>query len=61
MKDSKVKKIDFSRKRYGDMADKFYNEGNYLSALRFAHKQLETYGGDGDVPMNNRQKNSDFV
>ncbi|MBR2646825.1 MAG: tetratricopeptide repeat protein [Clostridia bacterium] len=49
MKDSKVKKIDFSRKRYGDMADKFYNEGNYLSALRFAHKQLETYGGDGDV------------
>ena len=45
----KVKKIDFSRKRIASLADKFYNEGDYLSALRMAYKELQTYGGDGDV------------
>lgn len=49
MKDGKVKKIDFSRKRLGMLADKFYNEGNYLSALRIAYKQLNAYGGDGEI------------
>ncbi len=44
-------KIDFSRKRLATQADKFYNEGNYLSALRFAYKELELYEGDGDVFM----------
>ena len=41
--------IDYSRKRLARLADKFYNEGNYLSALRFAYEELNGYGGDGDV------------
>ncbi len=45
----KVQKIDFSYDRLGRMADKYYNEGNYISALRFAYKQYSEYGGDGDV------------
>lgn len=49
MNEGKEKCIDFSRKRLGMLADKFYNEGNYLSALRIAYKELEVYGGDGDV------------
>lgn len=49
MAKKKEKKIDFSSKRLGNLADKFYNEGNYLSALRFAYRQLEEYGGDGDA------------
>ena len=49
MKDSKVQKIDFSRRRLSMLADKFYNEGDYLSALRIAYKQLNAYGGDGEL------------
>ena len=44
-----VRKIDFSYKRLGKMADKFYNDGKYVSALRFAYKQFRAYGGDPDV------------
>ncbi|MBO5737602.1 MAG: tetratricopeptide repeat protein [Clostridia bacterium] len=49
MKESKVQKIDFSRKRLSMLADKFYNEGDFLSALRIAYKQLNAYGGDGEI------------
>ena len=49
MKDKKVQKIDFSRKRLGMLADKLYNEGDYLPALRIAYRQLNVYGGDGDI------------
>ncbi len=49
MRDNKVEKIDFSRKRIADLADKFYNAGNYLSALRFAYKELDLFGGDAEV------------
>ena len=49
MKDNKVQKIDFSRKRLSMLADKFYNEGDFLSALRIAYKQLNAYGGDGEI------------
>ncbi len=45
----KKTKIDYSRKNTARIADKFYNEGDYLSALRFAHRELNEYGGDGDV------------
>ena len=45
----KVKKIDFSRKRLSSMADNFYNEGKYLSALKFAYKEASEYGMDIDV------------
>lgn len=48
-KEGKVKKIDFSRKRFSHMADKFYNEGKYFSALKFAYKELNEYGGDGET------------
>ena len=40
MKEPKVQKIDFSRKRLSMLADKFYNEVDLLSALRIAYKQL---------------------
>ncbi len=49
MKNGKVKEIDFSRKRLGLLADKYYNEGKYLSALRMAYKEYDAYGGDGDI------------
>ncbi|MBQ8657986.1 MAG: hypothetical protein IJ506_02525 [Clostridia bacterium] len=45
----KVQKIDFSYDRLGRMADQYYNEGKYIAALRFAYKQYDEYGGDGDV------------
>ena len=48
-KQNHVKRIDFSRKRLGHIADKYYNEGNFVSALKFAHKEWETYGGDEEV------------
>lgn len=48
-KTGKVRKIDFSRGRLGIMADKYYNEGNFVSALKFAHRELNEYGGDGEV------------
>ncbi|MBQ9728784.1 MAG: tetratricopeptide repeat protein [Clostridia bacterium] len=49
MKNDGTKKIDFSRKRIASLADKYYNEGDYFSALRFAYRELNEYGGDGDV------------
>ncbi len=49
MKDGKTAKIDFSRERLASLADKYYNEGKLLSALRLAYKELELYGGDGEV------------
>ena len=49
MKDKKVLKIDFSEKRLGEIADKYYNEGDFLSAIRFAYKQMELYGGNGEI------------
>ncbi len=45
----KAVKIDFGKERLGAIADKFYNEGKYLSALRFAYKQLEYAEGDAEV------------
>ena len=36
-----VKKIDFSRKRIAHLADKYYNEGKFLPALRLAYKELQ--------------------
>ncbi|MBE7085944.1 MAG: tetratricopeptide repeat protein [Clostridiales bacterium] len=49
MKDKKVMKIDFSRKRYAKLADQFYNEGKYIPALRLAYKELEEFGGDAET------------
>lgn len=46
---AKTKAIDFSRKRLGGLADKFYNEGKFLSALRLAYKEREQHGSDPDV------------
>ncbi len=46
---SKTMAIDYSRKRLAKLADKFYNEGKYLSALRFAYEELKGYGEDVDV------------
>ncbi len=49
MKEKKTKKIDLSRKKIARLADEYYNEGKFLSALRFAHRELKEYGGDADV------------
>ena len=49
MREKKTRKIDNSRKRIARLADKYYNEGKYISALRLAHRELEEYGGDPDV------------
>ncbi len=49
MKERKTKKIDLSRRRIAHLADEYYNEGDFLSALRFAHRELKEYGGDADV------------
>ncbi len=49
MKEKKVKRIDLSRKRLARLADHKYNEGEYLTALRFAHRERLEYGGDPDV------------
>ena len=49
MKEKKTRKIDVSRERISKLADKYYNEGKYISALRLAHRELEEYGGDPDV------------
>ncbi len=49
MKEKKTKKIDFSRKRIARLADQYYNEGKFLPALRFAHRELLEYGGDPEV------------
>lgn len=49
MKKTQVKKIDFSRKRIAHLADKYYNEGKFLSALRLAYREMDAFGGDPDV------------
>ncbi|MBQ8291943.1 MAG: tetratricopeptide repeat protein, partial [Clostridia bacterium] len=49
MKKSKTAKIDLSEARLARMADKYYNEGKYLSALRLAVRQYELFGGDEEV------------
>lgn len=49
MKNKSIKKIDFSRKRFATIADRYYNEGKYVSALRLAYKELNEYEGDADV------------
>ena len=49
MDKTQVQKIDLSRKRYAHLADKYYNEGNFVSALRLAYRELQEYGGDPDV------------
>ena len=48
-REQKVLKIDFSRRRLRERAEKYYDEGNYLSALRFTYKEMSLYGGDGDI------------
>lgn len=49
MSKCKTKKIDFSHKRFGKIADDYYNDGDYVSALRFTQKQYVTYGEDCDI------------
>ena len=49
MREKKTRKIDVSRDRIAKLADKYYNEGKYIPALRLAHRELQEYGGDPDV------------
>lgn len=49
MSRQKVEKIDFSRNRLKERAEKFYEAGEYLSALRFAYESIDRYGGDADA------------
>jgi tetratricopeptide (TPR) repeat protein len=49
MRENKTRKIDNSRRRIARLADRYYNEGRYIAALRLAHRELKEYGGDPDV------------
>lgn len=49
MKSEKIERIDFSKKRLKRQAEKFYEAGDYTSALRFAYEMEKAYGGDGDT------------
>ncbi len=44
MRENKTRKIDFSRKRIADLAEKYYDEHKYIAALRFSHRELREYG-----------------
>lgn len=46
---AKIQKIDYSRKRLATQADKYYNDGRFVDALRTAHREYALYGGDGEV------------
>lgn len=47
----KTRRIDFSAKRLNAMAEKFYNEGNYVSALRFTFREIEE-NGESPISLN---------
>ena len=49
MKGNKVQKFDFSRERLSFLTDKFYREGKFLSALKYAYRELNAYDGDGEL------------
>ena len=49
MKEKKTKTIDFGYDRLANIADKYYNEGKLISALKIANKQYALHGGDPDV------------
>ena len=40
----KIRKIDFSAERFGELAEKFYSEGKYVESLRFTFREIEEYG-----------------
>ncbi len=44
----KTKRIDLSAKRLSALAEKYYGEGKYISALRFTYKEIERYGNSLD-------------
>lgn len=44
----KTRRIDFSAKRLGAMAEKYYGEGKFVPALRFTYKEIESYGPSQD-------------
>ena len=46
MKKVKTKRIDFSRTRLAEMADRYFNRGQYVSALRLSYREINTYGLD---------------
>lgn len=45
----RVLKIDLSKRRFRARAEKYFGEGDYLSALRFAHRAVSDHGADGDL------------
>lgn len=45
----KVRKINYGRRFLISQADKSYGEGDYLSALRFTHREIELFGADADA------------
>lgn len=49
MSESRVLKIDLSKRRLRSRAEKSLGEGDLLSALRFAHRAVSEHGADGDL------------
>lgn len=48
-KSSNVVAFDLSSRRLKERAEKYYGEGDYLSALRFAREEIDTFGGDEET------------
>lgn len=46
---AKVKRIDFSKKFLKAQAEKLYGEGDFIGSLRFALREFDSYGADGDL------------
>lgn len=49
MASKKVERIDFSRRRLKERAEKYYEAGDFISALRFAHEEERLHGADGET------------
>ncbi len=49
MKRKQIREIEYEKERYQKLADDYYRRGDYLAALRFAHRELREYGGDGEL------------
>lgn len=47
----KTVKIDFSQDRLAKLADRAYNEGDFVKALRFAYQELDRFGASAESFM----------
>ena len=46
---AKVRRIDYGKRLLKEQAEKRYDEGDFLAALRFTGREVEFYGADADA------------